>query len=81
MVGEGRLGLGGDEDCGSGGGMGGGRGGDRGEDDGYGRLTKWEDTVTNIILGKEPNVPLAYYTGLEPHQPIMSMLGGHEVQL
>ena len=40
MVGEGRLGLGGDEDCGSGGGMGGGRGGDRGEDDGYGRLTK-----------------------------------------
>ena len=31
--------------------------------------------VTNVTLGTEPNAPLAYATGLEPHHPIMSKLG------
>ena len=37
----------------------------------------WDDTVTNLILGTEPNYPLAYDPGLELHHPIMSMIGGH----
>ena len=77
VVGSGRLGIGRDADGGlrgetGGGGEGEGRDGDRDR-----QLIRWEDTVANVILGMEPNAPLAYATGLELHHPIMSMLGGH----
>ena len=61
-----RPGIGGYSDCGSGGGTGG---------DGYGRLIRWEDNVSNLILGTYPNVPLVYAPGLEIHHPIMSIIG------
>ena len=78
VVGTGRLGLGRDVDGGSGGGTGGGRGGDGRDGDGdRDGLNRWEDTVANVILGMEPNSPLAYAPLLELHHPIMSMLGGH----
>ena len=56
-------------------------GGERDRRDGDGRLIKWDDTAENIILGTEPNAPLAYAPGLELHHPIMSTLGAHGVQL
>ena len=59
----------------------GGGGGDRWDGDGYGRLIRWEDTAENIILGAKPNDTLAYDLGLELHNPIMSMIGGHRGQL
>ena len=37
--------------------------------------------VSNVILETETNSPLASATGLELHQPIMSMIGGHGGQL
>ena len=55
------------------------RGGEKGREidgDGYG-LNWWEDNVVNIILGTEPNAPLAYAPGLELHYPIISTLGVH----
>ena len=42
--------------------------------DGY-RIIQWEDNVSNLTLGTEPNAPLAYAPGLEHHHPIMSTLG------
>ena len=77
VVGSRRLGLGGDADGGLGGGMLEGGGGDGQDDGGDGQLICWEDTVANIILGTDPNNPLAYAPGLELHHPIMSMIGGH----
>ena len=77
---KGRLGLGGDEDRSSGGGTYGGGGVDRQDINGYG-LNRWEDNVANIILGTEYNDPLAYAPELEPHHPIVSILGGHRGQL
>ena len=47
----------------------------------YGGLIMWEDTVTNAILGTDPNNLLGYAPVLELHQPIMSMLGGNGFQL
>ena len=44
-------------------------------------MIRFEDTVANVILGTEPNAPLAYAPVLELHHPIMSMLGGHRGQL
>ena len=41
------------------------------------QLIRWEDTVTNLILGTETNAPLAYAPGLKIHHPIISMLGVH----
>ena len=84
MVGEGRPGYGGDTDGGSGGGTGGGGGGGgdgqdgdvEGDGDGDG-LNWWEDNLSNLILGTEPNTSLAYDPGLELHQPIMSTPDGH----
>ena len=67
---EGRGGCGWDADGGLGGGSG--RNGD-----GDGRIIRWEYTVANVILGTEPDVPLAYAPGLELHHLIMSILGGH----
>ena len=81
VVGEVRLGLGGDADGGSGGGTGGGGGGDGRYGNIDRQLIRWEDNVSNLILGTDPNDPLAYDTGLELHHPIMSMLGGHVYQL
>ena len=74
VVGAGRTRFGRDEDGGSGGGTDGGGGGDRRDRDGDG-LCWWEDNVAHIILGMDPNDPLAYAPGLEFHHPIMFMLG------
>ena len=49
-------------------------GGYRREGDGDG-LDCWEDNVTHMTLGTEPNHPLSYAMGLEHHHPIMSTLG------
>ena len=81
VVGTGRFVFGGDVGGGSGsgtdrGGVGEGRDGDRDE-----RLIKWEDTVSNITLGTEPNDPRAYAPVLELHHPIMSTIGVHGGQL
>ena len=43
--------------------------------DGYVRLSKWEDTVSNITLYTEHNDPLSYSPGLELHHLTISMLG------
>ena len=51
--------------------------GDRWEGNGDVRLVRWEYIVANVILGTEPNAPLAYTPGLELHHPIMSILGCH----
>ena len=40
-----------------------GYGGDRRDDDRYG-LNRWEDTLENVILGTEPNAPIASAPGL-----------------
>ena len=45
--------------------------------DGDGQMIRWEYTVANVILGTEPNAPLAYAPVLELHHPIMNMLGAH----
>ena len=63
-----------DADSGSGGGTDREGGGD-GWDGDVDRLSRWEDNVSNITLGKEPNNPLSYSMGLEHHHPIMSKLG------
>ena len=75
VVGAVNIGLVGDAD----GGMGGGADGWDGNRDG--QLIRWEDTTANVILGMEPNAPLAYAPGLEMHHPIMSILGGGRCQL
>ena len=49
--------------------------------DGYGLLIRWEDTVSNLILGTEPNAPLDYAQGLELHCLTMSMIRGHRGRL
>ena len=77
VVGEGRGGCGGGVDGGSGGGTDRGLGGDGRDGYGYRQLIMWEYTVSNVILGMEPNAPLVYAPVLEIHQPIMSMLGGN----
>ena len=76
VVVSGRIGLGGYVYGGLGGGTKRGGGGDRqdGDDDG---INRWEDTVSNVILGTEHNDPLASAPVLELHHQIMSMLGGH----
>ena len=51
--------LGRDADVGLGGGTDRGVGGDIKGGDGDG-LNRWEDTVANLILGTDPNYPLAY---------------------
>ena len=55
--------------------------GDRWEGNGDIRLVRWEYIVANVILGTEPNAPLAYAPGFEHHHPIMSMLVETEGQL
>ena len=76
VVGTGRSGIGRDADsvlgCGT---NRGGRG--YGRDGGGDGINRWEDTVANVILGKDPNAPLDYALGLELHHPIMNMLGGY----
>ena len=76
VVKTGRLGLGGDAYDGLGGRTGGEGGGYGRYGDGYG-IIMWKDTVAKIILGMEPNAPLAYAYILELQYPSMSMLGGH----
>ena len=51
-----------------------GGGGDR-RDGNRDRIICLEDNIANIILGTEPNTPIAYDPGLEHHHLIMSMLG------
>ena len=58
----------------SGGGTGGGGGGDGRDGDGW--PIRWENTISNLIFGAEPNTHIAYAPGLEPHHQIMSMLEG-----
>ena len=77
VVGAGKIGIGGDADIVSGGGTGGGGGGDKRSVIVNRQLIRWEVTVTNLLLGTGPNVPLAYDLGLELSHPIMSILGGH----
>ena len=74
VVGIGRFECGGYADGGLGGGTDGGGGGYGWGGDGY-RIIQWEDNVSNLTLGTEPNAPLAYAPGLEHHHPIMSTLG------
>ena len=57
------------------------RGGGYGDDGDGDGLNRWEDTVANVILGTEPNVPISYTTVFELHQPIMSMFGAHRNRL
>ena len=58
-------------------GTGGEGGGDRRDVDIDGQIIRREDTLEKAILETEPNATIAYALGLETHQPIMSMLGGH----
>ena len=44
--------------------------------DGY-EVNRWEDTVSKIILGTDPNDLLVCDTILELHHLIMSMSGGY----
>ena len=53
---------------------GGGDGRDGNEDR---QISSYDYTMANVILGTDPNAPLAYDPELEPHHPIVSMLGGH----
>ena len=55
-------------------------GGDRQGGDGY-RSSQWGDNVSNLTLGTDPNVPLAYAPELEHHHQIMSILGGAAGQI
>ena len=61
--------------------MGVGGGEDELESNGYGRIIRWDDAVSKVILGTDHNSPLFSAPGLELHCPIMSMLVGHRVQL
>ena len=45
------------------------------------RLSWWGDNVAHVTLGMAPDYPLSYATVLELHQPIMSTIGQHRVQL
>ena len=63
VMGSRRPEFGGDEDISSGCGTDEGRVGYGKDRDGDG-LNWWEDMVANVILGTEPNVPLAYVPGL-----------------
>ena len=82
MVGAGRLGLGGYSYGGLRGELDRERGGRVRDGEGYrDRINRWEDNAANVILGTEPNAPLAYATGLDTHHLIMSTLGGHRVWL
>ena len=69
-----RIGLGQDVDGGSGGGTDGGGGGygPYSERDG---INRWEDTVANVILRKDPNAPLDSALVLEIQHPNMKILG------
>ena len=59
-----------------------GRRGGEDEEEGNGDgLNRWEDTVENVILGTEPNAPIAYAPVLELHQAIMIMLVGNRGRL
>ena len=58
-LGSGRDGCGGDANGGLGGRTERGAGGDGRDGDGDGQLIRWEYTVANVILGTEPNAPLA----------------------
>ena len=80
VVGELRLGIGGDVDGGSVGGTDGGRGVDI-QDQYRDGLNRWEDNVANVILGMEHNAPLAYTPLLELHHPIICTLGGNRGRL
>ena len=44
-------------------------------------INRREDTVANLILGTEPNAPIASASVLELHHLIMSKLGGHRGRL
>ena len=44
-------------------------------DSDIGGINRWEDTVANVILGTDPNSPLATDAVLELHHTIMSMIG------
>ena len=57
MVGAGRIGCGGDADRGLGGGTNGGGGGD-GQDGYKYRISWWEENLSQVTLGTEPNSPL-----------------------
>ena len=59
VVGSGRTRFGRDADGGLGGGKGGGVGGDKRDRD-VDKLSQWEDNISNINLGLDPNAPLAY---------------------
>ena len=78
VVGSGHNGFVGDADGGLRGGTDRVGGGDRldVDVDGY-ILCRWEDNVSHITLGTEPNAPLSYAPGLELHHLIMSTLGEH----
>ena len=50
---------------------------DRQEKDIDRQIIRCKDTVANVILGTKTNVLIAYATGLELHDPNMSIPGGH----
>ena len=74
MVGIGRLEIGQDAINGSGGRIDGGRGVEGQNGDRYG-INRWEDTVANVILRKDPNAPLDSALVLEIQHPNMKILG------
>ena len=65
VVVSGRPGLGEDADGVLGCRMGGGGGVYGWDGDGERQIIRWEDTVANIIVGTDPNAPLAYAPGLD----------------
>ena len=76
VVGSGRPGLVGCVYGSFGGGTGVGEVGYGWDEDRDRRLIRWEVTVANAILGKEPYSLPAYAPVLELHHMIMSMIGG-----
>ena len=80
VVGSGRLIIGRDADRSSGGRTGVEGGGYELYRHGYGQLVRWEDNLSNVILGADPNSPLSYALVLELHHPTMSMFGGAGIQ-
>ena len=64
VVGAGSSGCGGGAEISLVGGTNGGGGGDGRDSDGDGRLMRCEYTAEKVILGIEPNAPLAYAPGL-----------------
>ena len=41
----------------------------------------WEGTLANVILGTDPNAPLAYAPGLTLYHPNMNILEGYRERL